>query len=105
MLRETSSSGVSTFWPARLRATLRDAEASFPLFKRFLRGVVFMDMGTVEAEIGDFRPRRIRYTAGFGFRINVAIFPAPVALDFAFPIRARRIDDEQVFSFSVGVGF
>lgn len=84
---------------------LGTADFSFPIFKSFLRGVLFIDAGTVEKDIKDFSLRRIRYTGGFGFRLNVAIFPAPVALDFAFPIRARRIDDEQVFSFSVGIGF
>lgn len=84
---------------------LGTVDFSFPLYKGFLRGVTFMDFGTVEADIDDWSPRRIRYAPGFGFRFNVAIFPAPVALDFAFPIRSRRIDDEQVFSFFVGVGF
>ncbi|MDF1667883.1 MAG: BamA/TamA family outer membrane protein, partial [Planctomycetota bacterium] len=84
---------------------LGTADFSFPIFKSFLRGVLFIDAGTVEKDVKDFSLRRIRYTGGFGFRLNVAIFPAPVALDFAFPIRARRIDDEQVFSFSVGIGF
>jgi outer membrane protein insertion porin family len=84
---------------------LGTADFSFPIFKGFLRGVLFIDGGTVERDIHEFRLNRIRYTGGFGFRVNVAIFPAPVALDFAFPIRARRIDDEQIFSFSVGIGF
>jgi outer membrane protein insertion porin family len=84
---------------------LGTADFSFPIFKGFLRGVLFIDGGTVENDIQSFRSNRVRFAAGIGTRINIAIFPAPVALDFAFPLRSRRIDDEQIFSFSVGVGF
>ncbi|MFG0295308.1 MAG: outer membrane protein assembly factor [Maioricimonas sp. JB045] len=65
-----------------------------------IRAVVFSDFGTVEpdAEINDFR-----VTAGFGFRLIIpAMGPAPIALDFAWPIEKGRFDDERVFSFYVG---
>ena len=29
--------------------------------------------------------------------------PAPIALDFAFPVLKADIDDEQVFSFFIGL--
>lgn len=85
---------------------LATADFSFPIFKGFLRGVGFIDMGTVERQIQDFRLRRLRVAGGFGFRVRVpGLFEAPVSLNFAFPIRSRRIDDEQVFSFNIGFDF
>ena len=45
-----------------------------------------------------------RVTAGFGLRVTVpAMGPVPLAFDFAFPIASEDFDDEQVFSFYVGV--
>ena len=65
-----------------------------------LRGVVFTDFGTVEsiAKIDNFR-----VAPGFGFRITLpALGPAPIALDFAFPVAYAPYDNRQVFSFFVG---
>jgi outer membrane protein insertion porin family len=65
-----------------------------------LHGVVFCDFGTVEPEvqIEDFR-----VAPGIGLRVTVpAMGPAPIALDFAFPVSEAPFDDEQVFSFSMG---
>lgn len=67
-----------------------------------LHGVVFCDFGTVErdVEIEDFR-----VVPGFGMRITVpALGPAPIALDFGFPVNYADTDDRQVFSFSMGFG-
>ena len=66
-----------------------------------IHGVAFCDFGTVEekVEIEDFR-----VAPGFGLRITVpAMGPAPIALDFAFPIASADFDDEQVFSFNIGL--
>jgi outer membrane protein insertion porin family len=65
-----------------------------------LRGVFFTDFGTVEsiAKIDNFR-----VAPGFGFRITLpALGPAPIALDFAFPVAYAPFDNRQVFSFFVG---
>jgi outer membrane protein insertion porin family len=44
-----------------------------------------------------------RVTAGFGFRLAIpAMGPAPIALDFGFPILSEAFDDERIFSFYVG---
>ena len=72
-----------------------------------IRGVVFTDFGTVEPNvtINDFR-----VAPGFGLRIVVpAMGPAPIALDFAWPIvRAdstdRRSSASPVGSQRYGVG-
>ncbi len=81
------------------------AEFSYPLFQDLLRGVFFVDAGTVTRNIRRFSPDEVRVAAGLGFRIKVPFFPAPVALDFAWPLKDQPQDDRQVFSFSVGFGF
>ena len=77
-------------------------EYLFPLTADdMIHGVAFVDFGTVEEkiEIEDFR-----VAPGFGLRITVpAMGPAPIALDFAFPVLKADFDDEQVFSFNIGL--
>jgi outer membrane protein insertion porin family len=65
-----------------------------------IRAVVFSDFGTVDEEV---TLDQFRVTAGFGFRLAIpAMGPAPIALDFAFPILSEQFDDERIFSFYVG---
>jgi len=67
-----------------------------------LRGVVFCDTGTVEPTINQWSDK-YRIAPGFGLRITVpAMGPAPIALDFAFPVSSEWYDQEEVFSFFVG---
>ena len=77
-------------------------EYLFPLTADdMMHGVVFSDFGTVEPAIDEFNDFRI--AAGFGLRITVpAMGPAPIALDFAWPIQKADGDDTQVFSFFMG---
>jgi outer membrane protein insertion porin family len=61
---------------------------------------VFCDFGTVEPEA---QIENFRVAPGLGLRVTVpAMGPAPIALDFAFPVSEAPFDDEQVFSFSMG---
>lgn len=63
--------------------------------------VGFVDSGTVEQ---DFEIKNYRVTAGAGLRIIVpAMGPVPIALDFGFPIVRGPGDQEQIFSFWVGL--
>lgn len=80
-----------------------NAQYSFPLAGKTVRGVTFFDMGTVEE---DFGITSWRASVGFGARIYVQYFgPIPLAFDFAFPIAQDDADDTQVFSFSFGTTF
>ncbi len=68
-----------------------------------LRVVVFCDTGTVEPTIDNWTDK-YRVAPGFGLRITVpAMGPAPIALDFAFPISSEAFDREEMFSFFVGL--
>ena len=67
-----------------------------------LRGVAFVDAGTVEPTITQWVDK-VRVAPGFGLRISIPMMgPAPIALDFAFPISEQTGDQRQVFSFFVG---
>lgn len=67
-----------------------------------LHGAVFLGFGTVEENI-TMDWDRFRIAPGFGFRITIpAMGPAPIALNFAFPVKKAPTDDEQVFTFNVG---
>jgi outer membrane protein insertion porin family len=82
---------------------LTTAEYMFPITADdTLRGVVFCDSGMVQPSISDWR-ERYRASVGFGLRITIpAMGPAPIALDFAFPVSKERFDETQVFSFFIG---
>lgn len=84
---------------------LASAEYMFPLTADdMLRGVVFCDTGTVEPTIRDWS-NNYRVAPGFGLRITVpAMGPAPIALDFAFPLLWNPGDVHEMFSFFVGFG-
>jgi outer membrane protein insertion porin family len=84
---------------------LGSAEYMMPLTADdMLRAVAFCDFGTVERELV-MKGENFRVAPGFGLRIFVpAMGPAPIALDFAFPVTKALTDDEQIFSFFVGFG-
>jgi len=82
---------------------LTNAEYSFPLVGETLRGVGFLDMGTVE---DDFGISSWRASVGFGVRVYIKYFgPIPLSFDLAFPIAKEDQDDTQIFSFSFGTTF
>lgn len=82
---------------------LTGAEYSFPLYSNTLRGVTFIDMGTVERE---FEITTWRVSVGFGFRITIDFFGGiPFVFDFGFPIASQSDDAERVFNFNVGASF
>lgn len=82
---------------------LTNAEYSFPLIGKTVRGATFLDMGTVE---DDFGIESWRAAWGFGTRIYIKYFgPIPLSFDFAFPLAKDDDDDTQMFSFSFGASF
>ena len=84
---------------------LNTVEYVFPLMpgSQTIRGVGFVDAGTVGERIHDMGPMRV--SAGFGLRLT---FPQlgyiPIDLDWGIPIASEATDDEQVFSFNIGGG-
>lgn len=76
------------------------AEVSFPLAGDQLRGVTFLDVGTVEP---DLSVGTIRSAVGVGVRVSLPLFgEVPIAIDLGFPITKGSQDDTQIISFSLG---
>jgi len=60
----------------------------------------FVDSGTVAKKIDKWGKYRI--APGFGLRFSIPMLgPAPLALDFAFPVNKDKDDVTEVFSFSM----
>jgi outer membrane protein insertion porin family len=65
-----------------------------------VRGVLFTDVGTVEPDVS---LDNVRVSVGAGLRLIIpAMGPAPIALDFAYPLVKEDFDRKQIFSFYVG---
>ena len=84
---------------------LGSVEYLFPITADdMLKGVLFTDFGTVEEDI-DINAEDFRLALGAGIRIFIpAMGPAPIALDFAVPVAQEDTDDEELFSFFIGIG-
>ncbi len=79
------------------------SEYSFPLIAEFLRGVVFVDSGTVDQDVGF---GNYRMSVGTGVRIQLPFFgPVPMSLDFGIPVLKGPHDRTQIFNFNVGWTF
>jgi outer membrane protein insertion porin family len=81
---------------------INTVEYLFPLTADdMIHGVAFFDFGTVNENVA---LKNFRAAPGIGLRITVpAMGPAPIALDFAFPVAKIDTDQTQVFSFNVGL--
>jgi len=79
------------------------AEYGFPIVGQQVRGVVFIDTGTVEE---NFEVTTYRASAGVGIRWIIPMFgPVPLSLDFGFPLNKDDDDDTQLLSFTFGWTF
>lgn len=79
-------------------------EYTFPLYEKFLRGVLFVDAGNISETIYDSEFDDYRASYGFGFLISLpaVLGPRPLSLNFGFPLVYNEEDDLRIFSFSVG---
>jgi outer membrane protein insertion porin family len=82
---------------------LGSLEYMFPLTAdEMLRGVAFVDYGTVEQNI-TIKKENFRVSPGLGLRIAVPMLgPAPLAFDFAVPVSRASTDQTQLLSFYMG---
>lgn len=79
---------------------INSAEVSYPIAGSFLRGVWFVDSGTIER---DFEIHDYRIAAGGGLRLYLPFFgSAPFALDFGVPLTRNGDDETQLISFFFG---
>lgn len=81
---------------------MANTEYEFPLVGENLRGIVFLDTGTVEKDLGF----ALRASLGFGLRIVIPqLGPVPISLDLAWPFLQDSEDETQIFQFSIGATF
>ncbi|MBX3449353.1 MAG: BamA/TamA family outer membrane protein [Planctomycetaceae bacterium] len=77
-------------------------EYSLPITaNEMVRAVAFTDFGTIDEDVS---LDNFRMTVGGGLRIQIpAMGPVPIALDWAVPVVKVAGDNEQLFSFYIGV--
>jgi outer membrane protein insertion porin family len=82
---------------------LLGAEYNFPIYQQIVRGVFFVDSGTIREDIG-FDEYRV--SVGTGLRLQIPFLgSAPFAFDVALPIVKEDGDEEQFFSFDLAIPF
>jgi len=79
-----------------------------PIVKSILHGLLFVDAGSLSADIPDLGTDKLRLGTGVGVRLRIPQLGGghvPIALDFGFPVLKEDTDQTAIFSFSLGSGF
>ena len=83
-----------------------NVELTHPIYD-FIRGAIFVDAGGVWKRAWDMKLDEINVGAGYGLRIKLPYFNAPVKLDLAYPIvkssKLKNIDRKLRFHFNLGL--
>ena len=84
---------------------LGNAEVTFPIYEKLLKGAVFYDVGNVWRRAEDFIAGG-KYKAGAGVGIRVKTPLGPVRVDYGYPL-VKNFQDEKTgeFYFSMSRGF
>jgi len=82
-----------------------NAEVTFPVFKRLIKGAVFYDVGNVTTQFSSlFSDSEYKQGVGVGVRVKTPI--GPVKLDYGYPLNDNEGDKKEgQFYFSVSHGF
>lgn len=78
----------------------------FPLYQDLLRGVVFLDTGTVASDWDSDDVTNFRVSTGFGIRLKIPFLgDVPFAIDLGVPLVKDEEDETQLISFSLSRRF
>jgi outer membrane protein assembly factor BamA len=78
-------------------------EYNWPIYQEVIRGVVFVDSGTVDENLS---LSKYRLAIGAGIRIKVPFLgQAPFAFDLAVPLLKEEGDETRFFSFDIALPF
>jgi outer membrane protein insertion porin family len=83
-----------------------NAEVTFPIYEKILKGAIFYDVGNVWQDTSDFIVGGgYRSGVGVGIRVNTPV--GPFRLDYGYPIVKNNPDDSKngEFYFSISRGF
>ena len=86
---------------------LGHVEYEAPLYKDYLRGVLFTDTGSLARSAGDI-PDEFRTSVGIGVRARLPVLglqQVPFSVYLAIPVSKQKRDEEEFFSFTLGTGF
>jgi outer membrane protein insertion porin family len=82
---------------------LANIEITHPIW-RFIRGAAFMDAGTAWKDPWDMDFSKMNMGVGWGVRLKLPQFQAPIKLDLAYPVINNQdgVDSKLRFSFNLG---
>ncbi len=82
---------------------LANIEVTHPIW-RFVRGAFFMDAGTAWKDPWDMDFSKMNMGVGWGVRLKLPQFQAPIKLDLAYPVINNQdgVDSKLRFSFNLG---
>ena len=85
---------------------LTTVELTHPIW-RFIRGALFCDAGGAWKDAWDIDFNKFNVGAGYGLRLKLPQFPAPIKLDLGFPVLNNQdnVKSRLRFSFSMGVAW
>ncbi|NOY76181.1 MAG: outer membrane protein assembly factor BamA [Kiritimatiellaeota bacterium] len=85
---------------------LATVELTHPIWK-FIRGAAFVDAGGAWKDAWDMDFNKFNVGAGYGLRLKLPQFPAPIKLDLGFPVLNNQdnVKSKLRFSFSMGVAW
>ena len=82
-----------------------NAEVTFPVYEKVIKGAIFYDIGNVWEHTGDFM-KVADFKAGAGIGVRVKTPVGPVRVDWGYPLSANYDkNDAGEFYFSMSRGF
>ncbi|MFZ2655323.1 MAG: outer membrane protein assembly factor BamA [Victivallales bacterium] len=82
---------------------LANVEVTHPIYE-FIRGAIFCDIGQVKENAWNFSMNDFNIGAGYGLRIKLPYFNAPVKLDLAYPILNNQDGESSKLRFHFNLG-
>jgi outer membrane protein insertion porin family len=83
---------------------LGNIELTHPIYD-FIRGAFFADIGQVKETAWHFSMNDFNIGIGYGFRIKLPYFNAPIKLDLAYPILNNQPGEKNTLRFHFNLGF
>jgi len=83
-----------------------NAEVTFPVYEKIIKGAVFYDVGNVWPKVKDFLNDATQFKSGVGVGVRVKTPLGPVKVDYGYPLSKNHEDkrEGQVY-FSMSRGF